>query len=142
MTDKQFSNILIDDISSLENAKSNEISFFSNISYKKELKDTEAGACIIKPDWSHLAPKNMPLVLIDDAYLGFALISQKFYPSETKPHQLTGIKKKYEHRNQDNITLGENVVVECQYLSDQYGTRFNPPKIIKELANSGRKFYN
>jgi len=113
LNSKQFSNILIDDISSLENAKSNEISFFSNISYKKELKDTKAGACIIKPDWSHLAPKNVPLVLIDDPYLGFALISQKFYPLEIKPHQLTGIKKKYEYRNQDNITLGENVVIEC-----------------------------
>tara|TARA_Y100001933_G_scaffold35716_1_gene30744 strand:- start:129 stop:1580 length:1452 start_codon:yes stop_codon:yes gene_type:complete len=36
----------------------------------------------------------------------------------------------------------DNVVVECQNLSDQYGTRFSPPEIIKELANSGRKFYN
>ena len=36
----------------------------------------------------------------------------------------------------------DNVVEECQYLSVQYGTRFTPPKIIKELANSGRKFYN
>ena len=36
----------------------------------------------------------------------------------------------------------EKVVVECQDLSDQYGARFTPPKIIKELASSGRKFYN
>ena len=36
----------------------------------------------------------------------------------------------------------DNVVVECQNLSDQYGTRFSPPEIIKELAYSGRKFYN
>ncbi len=36
----------------------------------------------------------------------------------------------------------KNVVVECQRLSDQYGDRFNPPKTIKELASSGRKFYN
>ena len=36
----------------------------------------------------------------------------------------------------------ENVVVECQGLSDQYGSRFAPPKIIKKLASSGRKFYN
>ncbi len=36
----------------------------------------------------------------------------------------------------------ENVVVECQGLSDKYGDRFTPPKIIKELASSGGKFYN
>ena len=36
----------------------------------------------------------------------------------------------------------EKVVMECQDLSDQYGARFTPPKIIKELASSGRKFYN
>ena len=36
----------------------------------------------------------------------------------------------------------EKVVVECQNISDQYGARFTSPKIIKELASSGRKFYN
>ena len=41
----------------------------------------------------------------------------------------------------DNIGH-KKVVAECQDLSDQYGARFAPPKIIRELANSGRKFYN
>ena len=36
----------------------------------------------------------------------------------------------------------ENVVSECQKLFEQYGARFAPPKIIKKLASSGRKFYN
>ena len=36
----------------------------------------------------------------------------------------------------------KNVVLECQKLFDQYGARFTPPKIIKELASNGRKFYN
>ena len=36
----------------------------------------------------------------------------------------------------------KNVVLECQKLFDQYGTRFAPPRIIKELASNGRKFYN
>ena len=36
----------------------------------------------------------------------------------------------------------ENVLSECQKLFEQYGARFAPPKIIKELASSGRKFYN
>ena len=36
----------------------------------------------------------------------------------------------------------ENVVSECQKLYDQYGARFAPPKVIRDLASSGRKFYN
>ena len=36
----------------------------------------------------------------------------------------------------------KNVIFECQKLFDQYGSRFAPPKIIKELASNGRKFYN
>ena len=36
----------------------------------------------------------------------------------------------------------ENVLSECQKLFEQYGARFAPPKIIKELASSGSKFYN
>ena len=36
----------------------------------------------------------------------------------------------------------KNIILECQKLSDQYGTRFAPPRIIKEIASSGSKFYN
>ena len=36
----------------------------------------------------------------------------------------------------------DNVVADCQKLYDQYGARFAPPKVIKELASNGHKFYN
>ena len=76
------SDILIDDISSLKNAKDREITFFSNLAYKKDLKETLAAACVISEVNADLAPKGMPLIFCDDPYMGFALISQKFYPKE------------------------------------------------------------
>ena len=78
------SDILIDDISSLKNANDSEITFFSNLAYKKDLKETLAGACVISEVNADLAPKGIPLILCDDPYMGFALISQKFYPKELK----------------------------------------------------------
>ena len=86
------SDVLIDDISSLKNAKDSEITFFSNLAYKKDLKETLAGACLISEVNADLAPKGMPLILCDDPYMGFALISQKFYPKELKTDHLTGKK--------------------------------------------------
>ena len=74
------SDILIDDISSLNNAKDSEITFFSNLALKEELKNSSAGACVISELNVDFAPKGMPLIFCDDPYMGFALISQKFYP--------------------------------------------------------------
>ena len=106
------SDILIDDISSLKNAKDSEITFFSNLAYKKDLKETLAAACIISEDNSDLAPKGLPLILCDDPYMGFALISQKFYPKELKTDHLTRQKNNIINDIPDNITLGESVIIE------------------------------
>ena len=95
------SEIIIKGIASLKNAKSNEISFFSNLTYKKDLQESNAGACIINNDYADLAPKGMPLLLCDDPYMGFALISQKFYPQEMNVNYLTKIKNDFSKETLD-----------------------------------------
>ncbi|MBP56858.1 MAG: UDP-3-O-(3-hydroxymyristoyl)glucosamine N-acyltransferase [Rhodobiaceae bacterium] len=106
------SDILIEDISSLKNANDSEITFFSNLSLKKELKHSSAGACVISELNVDLAPRDMPLILCDDPYMGFALISQKFYPKELKTDYLTGQKNNISNDIPDNITLGRDVIIE------------------------------
>ena len=106
------SEVVIEDIASLKNAKSNEISFFSNLTYKKDLEESNAGACIISNDHADLAPKGMPLLLCDDPYMGFALISQKFYPNELNVNFLTQMKNNFSKETLDHFSLGEGVIVE------------------------------
>ncbi|MDC0247271.1 UDP-3-O-(3-hydroxymyristoyl)glucosamine N-acyltransferase [OCS116 cluster bacterium] len=106
------SDILIEDISPLKNAKDSEITFFSNLALKKDLKHSSAGACVISDINVDLAPKGMPLILCDDPYMGFALISQKFYPKELKADYLTGQKNDITNDIPDNITLGRDVIIE------------------------------
>ena len=106
------SEILIDDISSLNNAKDSEITFFSNLALKEELKNSSAGACVISELNVDFAPKDMPLILCDDPYMGFALISQKFYPKELNVNLLTGQKNNITNDTPDDIILGRDVIIE------------------------------
>ena len=106
------SDILIDDISSLKNAKGSEVTFFSNLALKEDLKHSSAGACVISELNIDFAPKGMPLIFCDDPYMGFALIAQKFYPKELKADYLTGQKNNITNNIPDNITLGKDVIIE------------------------------
>ena len=65
-------------IATLENAKSNQLSFLSNRRYIKQLSSTQAGAVIIADD--HLSRCPCPAIVVDDPYLGYAMAARKLYP--------------------------------------------------------------
>ena len=112
ISSSNFEDILIDDISSLNLANSKSISFFSNLSFSEELKNSSAGACIIKEEHKNFASEGMPLIFVEDPYLGFALISQKFYPKELNQDYLSGVKDGQESGVSKTAVIGKNSVIE------------------------------
>jgi UDP-3-O-[3-hydroxymyristoyl] glucosamine N-acyltransferase len=82
-------NISIADISSLKLATGNEVTFFQDISYKADLSETNAGACIIKKEHKAYAPENIRLIYSKNPYIDFTKISQLFYPDEILPKNTT-----------------------------------------------------
>ena len=106
------SDILIKDTSPLNTAKSSDITFFSNLSFKDELIKTSAGACIIKEDHKIYAPDTLPLIICEDPYFGFALVSQKFYPKELSTSYLSGLKDNSTSSISESAVLEKNVVIE------------------------------
>ena len=106
------SDILIEDISPLHTAKSSDITFFSNLSFKDELIKTSAGACIIKEDHKIYAPDKLPLIICEDPYFGFALVSQKFYPKELSTNYLSGLKDNSKSSISESAVLEKNVIIE------------------------------
>ena len=71
--DETFTNI-----KSILNSSSEDLSFFSNIKYLKDLKKINAKACIIKKEFVNQLPKKCKPIVVKDPYLALALVSNIF----------------------------------------------------------------
>lgn len=69
-----------EDISPLDRAENNHISFFDNPKYLNQFEKSSAGACFIKEKYADKAPKGMIILIADDPYRAYALLAQQFYP--------------------------------------------------------------
>lgn len=69
-----------DDISPLDRATANQISFFDNPKYLNQFEKTSAGACFVKPKYVDHAPSSMIPLVSSDPYRAYALLAQAFYP--------------------------------------------------------------
>ena len=106
-------NIPIADISSLKLANENEVTFFQDLSYKADLSQTKAGACIIKKEHKDFAPENTRLIYSENPYIDFTKISQLFYPDEILPKSTTRLGKGLSFDGSDkSISLSEGVFIE------------------------------
>lgn len=80
---------IIDGVASLDQAKSNQISFLDNVKYRDSFKSTQAGACIVSKEMAEFAPKGCDLIISKSPYKSYALISQNFYPEEYPEAQIS-----------------------------------------------------
>ena len=71
----------IHDVKNLNEATSNDITFFHSIKYKDLAIKTNAYACITKSDFFHLLPKECIKIPSDNVLLSTAIITAKFYPN-------------------------------------------------------------
>ena len=65
-------------IKTTSNASNKDLSFFSNIKYLNDLKNTKAKACIIEKKYLEFLPKHTSPVIVNNPYLSLALISGIF----------------------------------------------------------------
>ena len=68
------------DLAPLSSATDREVSFIDNPRYIDEFLITEAGAIIVSPSLVDRAPLTATLLINEDPYLGFAKLTQAFYP--------------------------------------------------------------
>ena len=68
------------DISTLDTATQDNISFLDNKNYINNFKKSRAGACFFKKDFKDIAPKNMIPLISTNPYHSFATIANAFYP--------------------------------------------------------------
>ena len=97
------------DVRNLNEATSEDITFFHSVKYKELASNTNAYACITKNELSHLLPDNCIKILTDNVLLLTATITAKFYPDsiiDDNNYDLFSIDEKF-----NDIIYGKNTLV-------------------------------
>ena len=81
----------ISGMNTLMDANENEISFFDNKKYLKELPNTKAGAIILKEEFKDYLPKNTIGLFSDEPYLKMAILTKYFVRSLIREGQSPNI---------------------------------------------------
>ncbi|MDO8606258.1 MAG: UDP-3-O-(3-hydroxymyristoyl)glucosamine N-acyltransferase [Phaeospirillum sp.] len=71
---------LFRDVSPLETAGADNVSFLDNKKYVAAFQASKAGLCVVAPEMADKAPDGMILLLAADPYRAYARIAQAFYP--------------------------------------------------------------
>ncbi len=75
----------VEDVAPLREAADEHISFFDNRKYRHAFEESQAGACIVKPQDVELAPDSMSLLITPAPYVAYAIIASTFYPDAIRP---------------------------------------------------------
>ena len=70
------------DILPLSNASRNDVSFIDNRRYVDDFTKSKAGAILVEPDLVEQAPPDSALLISKTPYLGYAKLTQAYYPNE------------------------------------------------------------
>lgn len=105
------SNIKIKNLKSIDEAKEDDITFFSDKKYIETLKTTKAGAILISKEFKHLVPKSCKILEVENAYLAMAIIS-KYFSNPLFLEDGNEAKIGTDCKIMNNVHLGKNVVIE------------------------------
>jgi len=104
-------NHIVNSLSTLENATSNQVAFLSNAKYRKQLSETKAGVVILNESALGDCPTNA--LVVSDPYLAFAKIAQLL---DTTPSPASNIHPTAVINDDvvigDNVRIGANAVIE------------------------------
>jgi UDP-3-O-[3-hydroxymyristoyl] glucosamine N-acyltransferase len=103
---------VIADVAALERASEKDLSFFDNVKYLEQFKQSNAGACFIREKHAATAPSGMALLISDDPYRSYALAAQRFYPEPSAQHAIhTRAIISDSARISEHVTIGAGAVI-------------------------------
>jgi UDP-3-O-[3-hydroxymyristoyl] glucosamine N-acyltransferase len=130
--DPATTSIQCEDVSALQDATSEHLSFLDNSKYKSHFQSTRAGACIVSADMVAQAPKGMALLISKNPYRSYAMAASLFYPWPKSD----GIISPAAHID-SSVMIGANVsiaagVVIGAHVSIGAGTRIEANTVINQ----------
>ena len=113
---KNISNLKINNIKTLENAKKFDLTFFDSINYKVNALNTKASYCITTNKLQKFLPKKIEKIIVKNVLFELAQILKKLYPdSDIDYPDITlksPLKKKYKSvKFCNNVLVGKNVII-------------------------------
>ncbi len=102
---------VLEGLAPLESATQHQVSYIQQEQYIKDLKDSKAGAVLIKDSIKDKVPTHMQPLVVDNPHLAFALLSQLFAKGDfiAKPHTDSVIDKTASIAA--NVVLGKHVSI-------------------------------
>ncbi len=97
-------NLVISDISTLEHAKNNELSFYNNSKYLSHYKKSNAGVVLVRNDLKKGRDSN--LIICEDPYFMMAKVAEIFYPDSIYPKFSSTTEEK-------NTKLHNSITISC-----------------------------
>ncbi len=114
---KNYKNLLLNDIQTLDQAKKNDVTFFHSLKYKDLLNDTSSNFIITTLKLSSFLPKSKNKLIVNNVLVSVAKLTEYFYPNslnEEFENKKNNIVKKKIYKNVKfglNVLLGENVKI-------------------------------
>jgi len=109
------SDIEIESIATLKEAKGNMLSFYNDSRYEEDLKQTQAAAVLITQEYADRLPSGVEAIVCEDAYLALAHISALFAPkldaNEYEPMVGQGCSIAPSARFGKGVEIGDNVTI-------------------------------
>ena len=81
--------ITFEDVAAINSAGKGDISFLDNKKYIEAFTKSNAGACIVHPDYVSRAPDGMVLLVTDKPYQAYARVAQAFYPAQALEEKIS-----------------------------------------------------
>ena len=127
---KKFKKKKINNISNLNDAKKNEITFFDNVKYLDLLKKTKASFCLIKENFVKYLNNDCLAIISEAPLLDFILLAKMFYPESDTDNYDFKQNAKYKNLNKNNVFIDSNVKI-----GKKFNIGFN--SVIKKNVHIG-----
>jgi UDP-3-O-[3-hydroxymyristoyl] glucosamine N-acyltransferase len=124
-------------VNNIKEANNNEITFFDNINYEKEAKNSKALACIVNEKIIKYLNKNTIAIVSNNPLIDFYKVVNLFYPNSSLDDEKINVLINIKKFRKKNIFIGKN------YLIDKSACIGNNSKIgnnviIKSNVHIGR----
>ena len=103
-------NFVVNNISTLNKARKNDITFFDSIKYKSLAFNTKGSVCITTEKFKKYLPAKVKKIIVKNVLLELALISSKIYPFADIDYPDLSLTKPSKNKFQ-SVKFGNNVLV-------------------------------
>ena len=136
-SNKKFYNKKIFEVKSIKDARTGDVTFFNDIKYEYDIKNTKASACIVNIKLlKYLNKKTIPIIS-QNPLLDFYKTVSLFYPESSFDNEDVNILKKKNIFLKKNIHIGENSLID-KSVHIGSNTKIGNNVIIKSNVHIGK----